>query len=383
MKQSNPLAFVIKYTLWGLLIGFLILFFMPNSRLSFNWLTAQQAWHYFKTNSQDLGQNSQPFSINDISFSDAVETASPSVVSITVFRHRLLDSDELPEGEKILERGLGIGSGIILSERGYIVTNYHVIANADQVSINLQDGRKRLVDIVGYDIETDIAILKTDLPDLTPAILSNSKEVKVGDIIMAMGNPLGGKQSVSLGIISALDVIVGTNMVLPLIQTDAAINSGNSGGALINLQGEVLAMNQKILSSRGGGQIGLNYAIPIDRVKKIAESIIMHGKVRQNWFGLSAIELTKGKHKIDFPEIKFGTGVFVENIDNDSPAKIAGIKDWDYITRFDEKSFTGVQSFYKVFYSTPLGKKVNVELIREGKLLTLSVQLFEKPEPKQ
>jgi len=380
MKKSNPITYVIKYTLWGLLLGFLTLFFMPDSRLSFNWQSAQQAWNYFQVNHQPLAENGKSFSIKDISFSEAVELASPSVVSITVFRHRLRESDKLAEGEKILERGLGIGSGIILSERGYIVTNYHVIANSDQVSINLQDGRKRLVDIVGYDIETDIAILKTDLSDLVPATLFNSKELKVGDFIMAMGNPLGGKQSVSLGIISALDVIVGTNMFLPLIQTDAAINSGNSGGALINLEGQVLAMNQKILSSRGGGQIGLNYAIPIDRVKKIAESIIMHGRVRQNWFGLSANELTKTKHKERFPEIKFGSGVFVGNIDQNSPAAIAGIKEWDYITRFNEQNFTGVPSFYKIFYATPLGKTVDVELIREGKLLNLTVQLFEKPE---
>lgn len=378
MKKSNPITYLIKYSLWGLLFGFLILFFMPESRLSFNWQSAQQAWNYLKTNSQQsISQIERPLSIEDISFSEAVERASPSVVSVNVYRPKgLRDSEKLAPDEKILDVSVGIGSGVILSSRGYIVTNYHVIKDSDQISVNFTDGRRRLVEVVGFDKETDIAVLKTDIKGLIPAQLATDNNIRKGDIVMAIGNPFAlDRQSVSLGIVS--------DIILPMrIQTDAAINTGNSGGALINLHGEVVAINSRRFSSRGGGQTGLNYAIPSVQIKRIAESIILYGKVRSNWLGLSTGELTRRQHEELLPSVKFATGIYVSSVEEGSPADIAGIKPSDFITRFNEQGFSGAPAFYQVFYATPLAKKVDIELIREGKLLNLSVQLFEVPERK-
>jgi S1-C subfamily serine protease len=381
MKLSQ-LNYIIKYSLWGLLIGFLVLFFMPNSQLTFNWQSTQQAWHYVQKQSQaalltakNQQANNQQATIHDISFAGAVNQASPSVVSLTVLRQRLVDDEKLDDGEKLLERGIGIGSGIIVSSRGYIVTNYHVIAESDQIIIKLSDGRNSYAQLVGYDVETDIAVLKTELSHLSPASLATLDEVNVGDLTMAIGSPFGTKQSVSLGIISATDVMV-SNPFLPLIQTDAAVNNGNSGGALINLKGQVIGINQKILSSRGGGQTGLNYAIPIERAQKIIDEIILFGKVRRNLLGIESAEFsTEYEHNKRFPQIAFGSGFFVRSVVAGSPADKAGIKPRDFITRYQDHPLTGVSSFYQLFHATPIGELIEFELIRDGNLLNVSVQL--------
>ena len=377
MTKKNLLAYLFKYSLWGALAGLVVLFFMPNSRLSFNWQSAQNAWQFYlvQANIDQSGLKAGPLRVEDISFANAVDIASPSVVAINVFRDKgLRDSKQLGPNEKIRDVSIGIGSGVILSSRGYIVTNNHVIENADRISVNFIDGRRRIVEVVGFDRATDIAVLKTDTSGLIPATLALSNEIKTGDIVMAIGNPFAlDQQSVSLGIVSAV--------TLPMvIQTDAAVNTGNSGGALINLKGEVVGINQSKLSSRGGGQTGLNYAIPVMQVKRIAEDIILHGKVRQNWFGVDAYEYKRYSHKRLFPEIAFGTGFFVNNVDENSPASKAGIQKEDFITRFDDKDISGVASFFRLFFDIPIGKKVEVELIRKGKLVNVAVQLIEKPE---
>jgi len=377
MEKLKNLKHIIKYSLWGLLIGFLVLFLMPKSQLSFNWQSAQDAWQYYQQQTQSELSNTKtkPLSIEDISFSSAVDKASPSVVSINVYREKgLRDSNKVGPDEKIRDVSIGIGSGVILSTQGYIVTNFHVVENANQISISLPDGRRRFVQLIGFDQGSDIAVLKTDIQGLTPAKLATSDTVKTGDIVMAIGNPFAlDKQSVSLGIVSAV--------TLPMsIQTDAAINTGNSGGALINLHGEVIAINQLQLSSRGGGQTGLNYAIPVIQVKRIAEDIILHGRVRQNWFGVVANEFKIGYHQMRYPEIEFGTGFFVMSVDEGSPADKAGLLVNDFITRINHESLTGIASFYRLFYDIPLGKKIELEIIRDGKLINTSVQLIEMLE---
>lgn len=379
MKSLNLAAYVVRYVLWGSVFGIMILFFMPGSKLPFNWETAQQAWQFYQSHSQ-TSENKLPntLSIEDISFSDAVAKAFPSVVSINVFRPKgLRDSAQLGPNEKILDVGVGIGSGVILSHNGYIVTNYHVVAESDRIAINLPDGRKRLVEIVGFDKETDIAVLKTDLNGLRPAALADSSHVKTGDIVMAIGNPFGSNQSVSLGIISAVRAI-SSKPFSPLIQTDAAINNGNSGGALINLKGEVVGINQKILSSRGGGQTGINYAIPVEQVKKIVEDIILFGYYRRNWLGIKAEEYTQHSHNQLFPEIEFGTGFFVTNVESESPAEKAGVELNDFITHVDGVPVSGVASFYKIFYNIPISKKIKLQLIRNQQIVKTEIQLIDR-----
>lgn len=374
MKTLKLITFILKYAFWGLTFGLLVLFFLPNSKLSFNWTSAQKFWHYYQS---QLSSNNDHYQTTiPLSFADAVEKTSPSVVSINVFRPQgVRDSRVLASNEKILDVGVGFGSGIVLNKQGYIVTNFHVIKDADTITINFTDGTKRIAEVIGFDRQTDIAVLKTSLLGLQAANLAQFSNVRIGDVVMAIGTPFGQNQSVSLGIVSAIT----SHQFTQRIQTDAAINKGNSGGALINSIGEVVGINQMTLSSRGGGQTGINYAIPIDRVKRIAEDIILHGKVRRNWFGVHAIELKEVIHTRLFPNIAFGSGFFVSKIDANSPAFEAGIMVEDFITHFNNQPISGGESFYKLFHDTPIGEKVTVQLIRQNKNIMIPVQLRERP----
>lgn len=342
--------------------------------MAFNWQSVQRVWR-----SAQAWEQKQPLphpSLNTLSFASAVEKAFPSVVSINAYHSGLRDNAALRPNQKILDLGVGIGSGVIISEQGYIVTNYHVIEGADNISINLADGRKRLVQVVGFDAKTDIAVLKTDLDNLQAAQITDSESLKTGDIVMAIGSPFGREQSVSLGIISALSY----NSFSPQIQTDAAINSGNSGGALVNALGQLIGINQMTLSSKGGGQTGVNYAIPISRVMRIIDDLITHGRVRRNWLGISAGEYSGPYRQAqEFPETEYGTGFFVAEVDPNSPAHIAGLQRFDFITEYEGKPLTGVVTFYRLFYETPVGKTVTVKAIRQGKVIEVRIDLVEQP----
>ncbi|WP_444995039.1 S1C family serine protease [Aliikangiella sp. IMCC44359] len=361
----------------GVIVGFFILFFMPESKMSFNWHSAQAAWQFYQEHkkSTEAEEKIEPLTIDNLSFSSAVQKAYPSVISIYAYRPKgIRDNYQTDDNVRILDVGVGFGSGIIL-ENGYLVTNYHVIANAKNVSFNLSDGRRRYADLVGYDIKTDIAVLKTDIQDLKPAKLANSSEVRVGDLVMAIGSPFGSNQSVSLGIISAV-----MHDPYARIQTDAAINNGNSGGPLINSSGEIIGINRSSVNSKGGGQTGVNYAIPIDKVKHIVNDIILYGRARRNWLGISAAELLDDDYKKYFPNIEQGRGIFVTEIDPSSPAHRADIKPKDLLISYDKQEINGVSEFYKMFYNTPIGKSVEFELIRfhSGKKMKIVVQLEEE-----
>ncbi|MGX5174723.1 S1C family serine protease [Aliikangiella sp. IMCC44653] len=371
MHIINNLIFWFKWALYGLGFGLLVLYFMPNSQLAFNWQTTQAAWHFIQQHqSVDHSQlNHPPINIQDLSFASAVEKAFPSVVSINVLRPRPIR--ETTEQEKIVGLGVGFGSGIFLGS-GYIVTNYHVIANAERISVNLHDGRRRWVEIVGHDEKTDIAVLKTEISDITPAQLANSSDLRTGDFVMAIGNPFGSSQaSVSLGIVSA----VTHDPIAARIQTDAALNEGNSGGPLINANGQIVGINQISLNSKGGGQTGVNYAIPIDKVKSIVEDIIQYGKVRRNWLGIDAgdrISRDTESNGVVKPVM------WVRSIEKGSPAHKAGILPGDFLIAMNGKEVNGIASFYKMFYETEIGSKVTIQILRDKEVVSIEVQLEEE-----
>lgn len=377
MKIINNLLFILKYVVVGIIGGFLVLFFMPNSNLSFNWQSSQEAWQFYQANKNFTPPPPQPSAatlFESLSFSNAVQRAYPSVVGIYAYRPKgIRENIQSDDEQKIFDVGVGFGSGIILDD-GYIVTNYHVIANAERVSVNFYDGRRRFVNLVGVDSKSDIAILKADLKDLTPAKLANSKDVRAGDIVMAIGSPFGREQSVSMGIVSA----IAHDPFTARIQTDAAINTGNSGGPLINTHGEIIGINQITFSSRGGGQTGISHAIPIDIVKNIVTDIIDNGRVRRNWIGINTRELSLRGYRQLFPGIEHGTGVIVTGIEKDSPALIAGIKPYDLIVRIDGNTVLGLSSFYQLFYNTPIGEEVELTIIRQGEEIIVPVQLVEE-----
>ena len=377
MRVLQSITFILKFGALGAIAGFLILFFMPNSQLAFNWQSANEAWSYYQA--QVNRKESQPDTIINppapFSFSHAVDKASPSVVTVNVYRPKgIRNSDQLGNDERIVEYGIGVGSGVIFNEAGYIVTNYHVVANGERVSIAFPDGRKRFAELVGVDVETDLAVLKTLAKGLIPATMASLKSVKTGDLVIAIGSPFGMDQSASLGIVSAITYA----KFEPRIQTDAAINSGNSGGALINANGDVIGINHSKVNI--GSSTGVNYAIPIDIVQYIVNRIIDDGRVRRNWLGIGAVELLRTHHESRYPNIEFGSGFFVGVVEKNSPAEQSGVKLGDFITQLDGQEISGIESFYRIFTELPIGSTATVTVIREDQRLDLSLKLREKGE---
>ncbi len=276
-----------------------------------------------------------------------------------------------------------LGSGVIVSPDGYVLTNAHVIMDADKVNITMDDGTQyNNVKIIGYDRGSDIGVLKIEGKKPLPyAVTGNSDELEVGSWVLAIGNPFGFNSSVTAGIVSAkgrdLPVEQGNNYgdFSNLIQTDASINPGNSGGALVNLYGEVVGINTAIISPNGGGSVGLGFSIPINNANYIMDQIIKHGKVIHGWLGISMQKLT--------PELagKFGTdrGIIVSDVYQDSPAFRTGIKPGDIITSIDKKDIAAPSDIQKIVSYKKPGDKIEINIIRDKKPLALNVTIEARP----
>ncbi len=277
-------------------------------------------------------------------------------------------------------RRKGLGSGVIVNKEGYILTNAHVVENADEINISLYDGRKFKGEVKGKDPKTDLAVVKIKGRgrNLPVAKLGDSDEVKVGEWVLAIGNPFGLQYTVTAGIISAKGRSnVGIAAYEDFIQTDAAINPGNSGGPLVNLKGEVIGINTAIFT-RSGGYMGIGFAIPINMAKNVMRQLIEKGKVIRGWLGIVIQELT--------PELaeSFGVkgikGVLVGDVTEDSPAERAGIKRGDIIVKFDGEKIETPSQLQQIVASTPPGTESKVEVIRKGKRKVLTVKVGEMPE---
>src|SRR5215472_8018931 len=269
----------------------------------------------------------------------------------------------------------GVGSGFVLSREGYIVTNNHVVEDADQIKIKLANGKEYDGKVVGRDPKTDLALVKIDgSAELHPLTLGNSDELKVGSWVVAIGSPFGLEQTVTAGIVSAKGRVIGSGPYDNFIQTDASINPGNSGGPLINTKGEVVGINTAILAQGKG----IGFAIPINMAKDIAPQLQEKGHVTRGWLGVSIQEMT--------PELakSFGLtdnkGALVAQVMTGSPAEKAGIEQGDVIVEFDGKAISESKDLPQVVASTPVGKSVNVKLLRNGKTLDRSVKVSEMEE---
>jgi len=273
-----------------------------------------------------------------------------------------------------------LGSGVIVSPDGYILTNHHVVAAADQIEVALTDGRKAKAHVIGSDPETDLAVIKVDLPGNLPAItFGHPERARVGDMVLAIGNPFGVGETVTMGIISALKRDhLGINTFENFIQTDAAINPGNSGGALVDGNGNLIGINSAIYSPNGGS-LGIGFAISATTAKKTMEQIIQHGSVTRGWLGAGVQELT--------PELaesfKLGDtkGVLITEILRRSPADQAGIKTGDILIAIDNKPISDSGSMLETIASLPPGKVVLVQLVRNGATIGLQVKIGKRPRP--
>lgn len=322
------------------------------------------------------------------SYADVIEPVQAAVVSVysskttkqrvqvpDIFR-QFYGNGAFPDREST-ERGLG--SGVVVSKDGYILTNNHVVAEADSLRVTLNDGREFDAKVIGTDPKTDVAVIKVDAANLPILTLSDSDKLRVGDIVFAVGNPLGVGQTVTMGIISAtgrqVGILAEQGGYESFIQTDAAINQGNSGGALVDAQGRLVGINSAILSGRGGtGNIGIGFAIPVNLASSVLASLVDTGSVSRGYLGITGETLTPDlAEALAIP--KDQKGVIVTNLPKHSPAAKAGLARSDVITSIDGKAINTMQDLRFLIAAKPPGSAVEVRLLRDDKERTIRVNL--------
>lgn len=282
---------------------------------------------------------------------------------------------EMPDGREYKQEGLG--SGVITNKEGYILTNNHVIDNADKITVTLSDKREFEAKVIGTDPKSDVAVIKIEAENLPVARLGDSETLEVGDWVIAIGQPFGLSQTVTAGIISAEGRSnIGINDYEDFIQTDAAINPGNSGGPLVNINGEVIGINTAIFS-RSGGYQGIGFAIPINMAKSVQESLIAHGKVIRGWLGVM-IQTVSPEIIKQFNLPEGTTGTLVGDVLKGGPAEEHGIQRGDVIVEFDGKPIDSPTTLKNIVAVTEVGKKADVVLYRDGKKKTVKVKIAEQ-----
>jgi serine protease Do len=327
------------------------------------------------------------------SFAAIVKRTMPVVVNIFTTAQRAnhgASNDPIDEffgrlfGEAIPQESSvrSLGSGILISKEGEVLTSYHVVRDADSIKVRLSDRREFEARLIGKDVKTDLALIKVKKYDgaLPFARMGSSGRLNVGDWVMAIGNPFGLEHTVTAGIVSAKGRVIGAGPYDKFIQTDASINPGNSGGPLINVRGEVVGVNSAIFSQSGGGNIGIGFAIPIDLAKKITEQLRKNGRVVRGWLGIRAQDVS--------PQLAASLGVVrpaddvvqVTEVSEGSPAAEAGIKSGDLIVSYNGKTVPKSLDFPAVIADTPPGQKATLKIIRDKKEMAVSVKIGELTE---
>lgn len=325
------------------------------------------------------------------SYADAVASSAASVVTIYTSKtvaqkpHPLLDDPTFRQlfGDQLTQQPqdrnqTSLGSGVIIGNEGYILTNLHVIDGADEILIALPDGRGSQAAVIGTDRDTDIAILQIPLNGISGINIAEPYPLRVGDVVLAIGNPLNVGQTVTMGIISATGRDrIGLNTFEDFIQTDAAINVGNSGGALINARGELIGINSAIFSQTGGSQ-GIGFAIPISLALNVMRQIIERGEVSRGWIGVVVSRISaSAAMATENPAI---TGSLVADVFMDSPAHKAGIRPGDIVTAIDNSPVRDTRDLLDQITRYPPGSRVQVTVYRGPKQLTLEMQVIQRPQ---
>ena len=324
-----------------------------------------------------------------VSYADAVQRAAPAVVNVFATKitrekpHPLFEDPRFKRffGDQVsrprVKRENSLGSAVIVDSNGYALTNNHVIEGASEIQIVLGDGRRFAARVVGSDPETDIAVLQTAGTDLPRASLGQSDTLQVGDVVMAIGNPFGVGQTVTLGIVSATGRNqLGITDFENFIQTDAAINPGNSGGALINAAGEVIGINTAIFSQSGGSH-GIGFAVPIQLAAQVMEQIVDHGRVIRGWLGITGQNLTA--ELAESLEIQFREGILVSGVLEQGPAGEAGLQPGDVIVKLGREAIADSQQMLSAISSKRPGSPLAITLYREDKPLEFIAVVGERP----
>jgi serine protease DegQ len=325
------------------------------------------------------------------SYSDAVRVATPAVVSIDINGDtgrsaRDAFSDD-PRQRRPLNRRPGDGlaertlaSGVIVSKDGYLLTNRHVIEGADEILVTLSDGRHAQATVVGSDPETDLAVLHVDLHDLPVVTLGRIEDARVGDVVLAIGNPFGVGQTVTMGIISALgrNHLNLTNFE-NYIQTDAAINPGNSGGALVDANGHLIGVNSAIFTKASGGSLGIGFAVPVSTVKEVLESIIASGEVIRGYIGVEPQDIAPE----EVEALTFGRskGAFISGVNRGGPADQAGVKPGDILVAVNDHAIVDTTTMLDEIARLKPGSNARLKLFRRKEEVALSVKVGTRPKP--
>ncbi|ASJ98012.1 MULTISPECIES: outer membrane-stress sensor serine endopeptidase DegS [Shewanella] len=354
MTLKDTVIYIAKAVLFGLIMAAVFLVITPL-------ITGNNNQNNFF---QHRGQNGI-----ELSFSKAVRRAAPAVVniySLSIDQSRPLNSGALQ----------GLGSGVIMSKEGYILTNYHVIKKADEIVVALQDGRKFTSEVVGSDSVTDLAVLKIEGDALPVVPINLDIPAQVGDVVLAIGNPYNLGQTITQGIISATGRNGLSSGYLDFLQTDAAINAGNSGGALIDTSGQLIGINTAAFQIGGeGGGHGINFAIPIKLAHSIMGKLIKDGRVIRGALGITGEPINPVMAQIlNLPDL---TGVMVTGVDHQGPAAQAKLRPRDVITKFNDETVPGVEMLMDRIAETPPGTQVTMTIIRSGKYYQVPVTIGE------
>jgi len=324
------------------------------------------------------------------SLSPAAKKAMPSVVNIftskdvKVPRHPFMDDplfrrffgDQL-DGDT--QHSSSLGSGVIVGPEGYILTNHHVIEAADEIELVLADGRKVPARIVGTDPETDLAVLKVDIPDLPAVTFGNPQKLSVGDMVLAIGNPFGVGQTVTMGIVSALGRShLGISTFENFIQTDAAINPGNSGGALVDSTGNLVGINSAIYS-RSGGSLGIGFAIPADLARQVMQQIVGTGSVTRGWIGVEVQDISA--ELAESFRLSGTTGTLIAGVLRGGPADRAGVKPGDILVAVESSPVVDSTTMLNLIAALEPGKQATLKILRNRAEMLIEVNVGKRPKP--
>ncbi len=352
--MKAALAFLLQSIVVGLAAAFLVVLVRPDLL--------------------PVGQT--PVQSPPVSYADAVDISSPAVAN--VYTKRLVHDNESVSARTRFRVSTNFASAVVIDPDGYLVTNYHVVAEAAEIRVQLSDGRVAEPELVGVDAETDLALLKVELGALPVVPLGSSASLRIGDVVLAIGNPYGLTMSVTQGIVSAtgrgyLDLVTFENF----IQTDAAINSGNSGGALINARGELVGINTARLEE-DPGTVGIGFAIPVDLVRGVVEQIKVHGRVIRGWMGLQPDDLSAAER--DARGLEDGAGILLVSVHEDGPAARAGLRRGDVILSMNGEDILDRRQALLISAGMNPGDDVEVVALRDGQRMSFTVIAGERPE---
>lgn len=389
MRVTKLITFIIQFATIGLAAAFLILYFQSTKEEAQTEATLQSNAEIVELIESTRTSTATPLS----SYAPAVNNAAPAVVNIqttktiTERQHPLMNDpifrqffgDSIGEPRKRMESSLG--SGVIISPQGYILTNHHVIKAADEILVALKDGRTAKATVIGTDPDTDLAVLHVELKNIPAITLTKTHDIEVGDVVLAIGNPFGVGQTVTSGIISATGRnMLGINTFENFIQTDAAINPGNSGGALVNSFGELIGINTAIYSQSGGSQ-GIGFAIPLSLARNVLTQIIEFGHVKRGWLGVAIQDMNP--ELADSYNLKRVYGIVVNGVAQSGPADKAGIKPGNVISHINDIEVENVRHLLNLVSQVQPGNTLSIKGINQSGKFETTAEVIQRPQQEE